>query len=340
VRRARKLLLVVTAALVALPVSGCSSGGSGGYELTAYFPRAVALYAHSKIKLMGVDAGRVRSVEVEGERIKVVLHMDEGVPLPTDVIASIVPLSLIGERNILLFPPWRPGMAKAKDGDVIPLERTMVPVEPDEALESITTLAEAIDPAQLRRLFTHGAAALEDNGADFNTALQRVAAFTNTLASQDQALLDIVANVHRLAATLNQRSQQLGKLLEDFSRATGVLAAERESISSFLGALVRFIDEGKALVTKYEGQLPGDFAAFTKVIMTVRTNADSVAQVLRSFNDASHLVVDAYDPDLHTLSVRFNMSSEALSSLQPFLDLLGLGPLPCPPGSTCPGGAR
>jgi phospholipid/cholesterol/gamma-HCH transport system substrate-binding protein len=325
VRRAPRLLAVAMAALVALPVTGCSAGKGGGYELTAYFSRAVALYASSKVKLMGVDAGRVKSVEVEGESIKVVLHIDEGVPLPADVKAGIVPLSLIGERNILLAPPWRPGMAKAKDGDVIPLERTSVPVEPDEALESITTLAEAIDPVQLRRLFAKGADALEDNGEDFNTVLHRVAGLTDTLASHDQQLLDIVANVHRLTATLNQRSQKLGELLEDFSRATGVLAAEREEIGAFLAALVRFVDEGKALVTKYEAQLPGDVAAFAKVVMTLRTNADSVAQVLRTFDDAGNLMIKAHDPDLHTISIRFNPSRESFPALKPILDLL-LGP--------------
>jgi phospholipid/cholesterol/gamma-HCH transport system substrate-binding protein len=325
VRGAARLMAAAMAALVAIPVAGCSGGQSGGYELTAYFPRAVALYAESTVKVMGVDAGRVKSVEVKGDGIKVVLRIDEGVPLPADVNAALVPLSLIGERNILLGPPWRPGMPKAKDGDIIPMERTSVPVEPDEALESITKLAEAIDPVQLRRLFAKGADALEGNGEDFNTVLERVAALTDTLASNDQQLLDIVANVHRLTATLNQRSEKLGELLEDFSRATGVLAAERESIGAFLAALVRFVDEGKALVTKYETQLPGDVAGFAKVMMTLRTNADSVAQVLHAFDDAGNLVINAYDPDLHTLSIRFNPSRESLPALKPILDLL-LGP--------------
>jgi phospholipid/cholesterol/gamma-HCH transport system substrate-binding protein len=329
----RRLGALALVALAVVPVAGCSGGDSGGYELTAYFPRAVALYAHSKVKLMGVDAGRVKSIEVEGERIKVVLHIDDGVPLPADVNAGIVPLSLIGERNILLGPPWRPGMPKAKDGDVIPLERTTVPVEPDEALESITALAEAIDPVQLRRLFAKGADAVEGNGEDFNTVLKRVAGLTDTLASHDQQLLDIIANVRKLTATLNQRSQKLGELLEDFSRATGVLAGERERIGAFLAALVRFVDEGKALVTKYETQLPGDVAGFARVVMTLRANADSVAQTLRTFDDAGNLLIKAHDPQLHTISIRMNMSPETFPAAKPLLDLLGLS---CPPGSTCP----
>ena len=50
----------------------------------------------------------------------------------------------------MLFPPWDADMAaagrpQAADGDVIPLDRTEVPVEPDEGLEAFNDLAQSLD---------------------------------------------------------------------------------------------------------------------------------------------------------------------------------------------------
>ena len=55
VRSPRRMgLLLVVVALTA-GLSACADPGDGGYRLTAYFPRAVALYEQSRVKVMGVD---------------------------------------------------------------------------------------------------------------------------------------------------------------------------------------------------------------------------------------------------------------------------------------------
>src|SRR3546814_10724110 len=62
------------------------------------------------------------------------MEIPEDVPVPADAGAQIVPQSLIGERYVQLSPAFQDGMETAEDGHVIPLERTIIPVEPDEAL--------------------------------------------------------------------------------------------------------------------------------------------------------------------------------------------------------------
>src|SRR5215204_2333928 len=105
---ARRLLPVLLVA--ALVAGGCSvfGGGDGGggddLQLTVYFERAVALYPESHVKVMGLDAGTILDVVPEGERVRVELVVDGDVPIPADVHAAVVPLSLIGERNVVLQP--------------------------------------------------------------------------------------------------------------------------------------------------------------------------------------------------------------------------------------------
>jgi phospholipid/cholesterol/gamma-HCH transport system substrate-binding protein len=332
-RRALGALLAVAAA-VGLPA--CAQPGDGGYRLTAEFSRAVALYPHSRVKVMGVDVGTVRSIDVVRGRIRVAMRIDRKVPLPAGVQATIVPFSLIGERNVVLSPAWQPGEPRAKDGDAIPADRTHVPVEPDEALKAVTDLAHALDPNAVRKLVGSGANALRGRGNDLNTAIEQAADLTSLLASQDQTLISAAENLHTLATTLNQRREVLGKLLDDFSGATSVLSDERQSIAVFLRALVVFTDEGNALLGKYQGQLPTDVARLTQLAMTLGANADSVQQLVGALRVISDGFVAAYHRDGGVL-IRGGAGPVPAIALQPLFDMLGLGPVPCvPTQQTCP----
>jgi phospholipid/cholesterol/gamma-HCH transport system substrate-binding protein len=322
--------------LGAAGLPACSQPCDGGYRLSAEFSRAVALYSKSRVKVMGVDVGTVRAIKVVGDHIRVEMQIDGKVPLPADVQATIVPLSLIGERNVVLGPAWQPGQPRARDDATIPLARTSVPVEPDEALKAVTDLARAVDPNAVRQLVSKGAAALRGRGDDLNAAIEEAADLTTLLAAQDPALISAAENLHTVAGTLNRRRQVLGKLLDDFSGATAVLADERQAIAKFLRALVVFTQEGNLLLGVYQGQLPTDVKRLSELAMTLGANADSVQKLVRSLREISDGFVAAYHTDGGVL-IRGSGGPASMSALQPLFDLLGLGPVPCfPTQQTCP----
>ena len=138
IARRRRLATFAVLLLLVGGVRACTSrGGGGGYHVTAYFGEAIALYPHSKVHVMGVNAGTVDRVTVQSGRVRVDMTVHHGVPLPDDVTATISALTVIGERNVTLGPAWTPGHGKIGDGYTIPKERTTTPVEPDEALKRL-----------------------------------------------------------------------------------------------------------------------------------------------------------------------------------------------------------
>src|SRR3954470_14661670 len=149
------LRLGALALVMTLVASGCSpfGGGGGTYHLTAYFPRAVALYKSSQVRVLGLPAGTVDSVEVEGTRVKVTMSIHNDIPVPKDVEALIAPQSLIGERYVQLSPAWRNGEDKAPDG--MQIAKTVIPVEPDEALAELKKFIDSLDPQGLGSLINN-----------------------------------------------------------------------------------------------------------------------------------------------------------------------------------------
>jgi phospholipid/cholesterol/gamma-HCH transport system substrate-binding protein len=332
--------VVVTAALGLAPVlalGGCSvlDKADQSRHMTAYFPKARSFYPHSKVKIMGADVGMVDRVRSMGDRIRVDFHVRENVPIARGVQASIVPLNLVGERNLVLHPVWRPGMAK-ETGDVIPVGRTHVPVETDEALKAFTNVANALDPTKTRAALGKAADSVNGNGKEFNTALEQGARLTENVAAQDKELLEVAENLSRLAGVVRGREQVLGTMIRDFGTATQVLAGERREIQDLVGGVLELTKQGDGIIRKYQGQLPYDLAVLTRVALTLQGDAKQLGQLLHALPGIGQALIQAYDPHLKDLRLRFPSDVFLRTWLKSLLNSDEVGcPLPAP-NSNCP----
>lgn len=315
---------------------GCSVlADSGTRQMTVYFPKARSFYQASKVKIMGADVGRVDSVENQGDRIKVRFHIDGDIPLPKGVQASIVPLNLIGERNLVLGPAWHPGQPK-ETGDVIPIERTKVPVETDDALDSFTKLADALNPTKVRNSLGRAADSFEGNGQEFNAALEQGARLTTSVAGQDKELLAVAQNLNRLAGVVRGREQVLGQMINGFGQATRVISAERQDLQQLVRELVVLSEQGNGLITKYQGQLPYDIAMLTKMGLVLNSNSKEVSIFIKSIPALADLLFNGYDPETKAIKLRFATNAFLRGFLKGFMNS---DDVDCPlgePNSNCP----
>ncbi|HVF75766.1 MAG TPA: MCE family protein [Acidimicrobiales bacterium] len=327
-RRALAVAVVVAAGV--LP--GCSSGGGDGYQVTAYFDKAVSLYEASDVKVLGLSAGTVDEIEVEGTRVRVRMTINGDQPLPADVQATIVPFSLIGERYVQLFPAWTPGQPRAQGGLVIPAERTTIPTEPDEALAALKKLLDSLDPNATGRLVTNLADDLRGNGQGINDALRGLADLTSTLAAKDAELVGIIENFDTFTAALRTRERQLGQVMDQFASATSLLAEERENIAKLVDSLSRLSADGLDLVNEHGSRLDRDLTTLTRVLQSVRANIDAVGVLLDSgptlvagddFEGTEDGLIAAWDPTYHHIDLR----NAAEPTLAQFLDSVGFGPV-------------
>lgn len=315
--RRATLTAIVAMALIATSLGGCSllRTAPKTYAVTAYFQEAVALYPHSKVKVMGMDIGTVNAVKIDGSRIRVEMAIKRNVPLPLDDKVTIQALTIIGERNVVMSDAWKPGepkmsdqikarpdCGKAKSCFVIPQANTITPVEPDEGLKAIKNLIGAIAPDQLRSLVRNGAAAFGGNiPLTVNTLIQNTATLTSTLAAQDQTILQAAQNLHSLAAAANTRTVQLGQVLDGFSQATSTLADQRQAIATLLSGADQLVGAGTSLLEQYKGQLPTDLAELSHVGSVLAANADTFTTTITAFPKTAQGLVNAYDPKTHQL---------------------------------------
>src|SRR3954469_15218099 len=229
-----RLRVAAVVVLLGMLATSCSVIGGGGksYTLSAWFPKTIALFKDSQVRVLGLPAGQVTKVQAMGDKVRIEMKVKDSVPVPADVHATIVPLSLIGERYVQLFPVWTTGQPRAHSGDVIPMERTEVPVEPDEALGALKKFLDSLDPEATGHLVQNAADDLQGNGQSFNDTVANLSTLVGTLADKDQQLGDIIDNFDKFTTVLRTREVQLGNVMDSFANLTGLLAQERTAIEN------------------------------------------------------------------------------------------------------------
>ena len=332
-RRLVASLGVVALGTLVLPACGVLGGG-GTYEVTAYFDRAVSVFPSSDVRVLGLPAGSVSAVEIDGDQVRVDMSIDDDIKIPADATAQIVPQSLIGERYIQISPVFTDGMEALEPGSVI--EDTIIPVEPDEALAALKEFLDSLDPEGLGDLITNLEEDLEGNGPALNDALGGLSDLVQTFAEKDDTLLRIVDSFDTLTATLTTREQQLGAVMDAFAEASQVLADERQSIEELIGALADLSTNGLALLGEHATELRTDIETLAATAATIEANLTSVTQLLASGPQLSDGIIGAYNEELRALDLRNSFTPLATDLTDLILDQLGIEP-PCVPGQPdCP----
>ena len=90
--------------------------GESGYTVTARFSSVAGLRVGASVEIAGVSIGRVSAIRLDTKdyTAHVDLHINEGVPLSEDVMASVKTSGLIGDKYIAITPggsetPLEPG---------------------------------------------------------------------------------------------------------------------------------------------------------------------------------------------------------------------------------------
>ena len=106
-RRTALLAMAAAAVLAVVAVVGWRVTRPAPTTITAYFDRAVGLYAGSDVRVLGVKVGTVDRVTPAGPVVRVDLSVSPDYPIPPDPSAAVVAPSLVSDRYVQITPAPR-----------------------------------------------------------------------------------------------------------------------------------------------------------------------------------------------------------------------------------------
>ena len=282
-RLVRTLLISLVVALVA---SACSLGGASEERvINAHFTRAVQVFPGNSVRVLGVTVGRVTDVQNTDEDVVVTIRIDDpDIELPADVQATIIPVSLLGERYIQMFPAYQGG-AKFT-GDELGLDDTSVPVEQDELFRSLQDYFGELDPAKVERFVTNTATVLRGNGETLNSLIENATGVVTTLDAKKDSLSDLIVELNTLTQTLSTRQQSLTSLIHTYNEVSHALNDDRAALEGTIDGLNAASVQLADLLSAHHNPLNADIDSLTR---TARTLDRNVGSFVRTGHWASRL---------------------------------------------------
>jgi phospholipid/cholesterol/gamma-HCH transport system substrate-binding protein len=222
------------------------------YQVTGEFAATAGVSSGSEVAYLGVNHGAVRSVESVDGKVLITMSLDRDKEIPAGSKARIFRKSAIGEPYIDFEPPEDYGGDGPflEAGEVIPLDRTSVPLEFSELLRSASRVLGAVDPEQTRTLVHELAVALNGRGESLRNLTVDSDALLQTFAERADLLDSLSSNSTRLTRTVTERRTSFSSAIRD-------LAAVGESLRNVEPDTRVLLDRGSELL-RTTADLVGD----------------------------------------------------------------------------------
>lgn len=302
-----KLAVGVAAVLAVVGVGGAALVAYQSFwrpkTITAYFTTATAIYPGDQVRVSGVKVGKITSIRPEGDLVRVTLHVDRDVRVPADAKAVIVAQNLVSARYVQLAPAYHGGGPTMRDGAVIPVGRTAVPVEWDEVKTQLTRLATDLGPSSqvstpsVARFIDSAANALDGNGEKLRQTLAELSGVGRILANGSGNIVDIINNLQVFVTALRDSNRQVVSFENRLATLTSVLDDGRSDLDAALTDLSSVVGDVQRFVSGSRDQLSEQvqrLADVTKNLVDHRTDLENLLHVAPN---AFANFYNAYNPD-------------------------------------------
>ncbi|MGW4523286.1 MCE family protein [Amycolatopsis sp. NPDC004378] len=306
---------IAAALLLALAVTAALwwvFSGTGQHHVTAFFTRAVGVYAGSDVRVLGVRIGQVDAVTPRGDQVQVDMTVDGSVGIAEDTTVLVIAPSVVADRYVQFAKPARGG-PRLPDGASIPVARTATPVELDQLYASLDTLSKALGPngansqGALSDLLKTGARNLRGNGQAFNDSVRNFAQLARTLAGNSSDLFGTVDELQRFTTMLATNDQQVSGVNQQLSQISGTLAANSGELSHALNSLGQALGDVQAFIRDNRTALKSNVDNLVVTTRTLVEQRQSLAETLDGAPLAVTNVLNAIDPDTGALRGRGNV---------------------------------
>ncbi len=232
-------------------IGGITLGGDKGYPIQATFGHVGGLREGNAVRYAGVDSGRVHSVEVIPEGVRVTLTIQPGMNIPAGARFTIGTDGLLGEKFINIVPPPKNSGFLAPNAQV-----------------------KGEDPQGLDTLIVNADKVLAD--------IQKLVISLNDVLGDEKvktALKESAINSQEITANLSRLSASLARMAENNEQDVNVMVSNLTVMSASLREVAGRVDRMIANVDN-NGQTATDLKETIANLKTTSVRVEKMAAAL------------------------------------------------------------
>ena len=281
----------------------------------ALFTEAGGIAVGNDVTISGIKVGSVTDVGLSNGDALVTFTTDAKYPLGSLTTAHIRTGSLLGERVITLESY---GSGTLSSVEPIPTSRTSSPYSLTDAVGDLAANTEGTDTASLNESLDTLSATLDQIAPQLGPTFDGVSRLSRSINDRNENLARLLAGAADVTGVLSERSQQLNTLILNANDLLGVLNDRRSAIVDLLANTTVVAQQLKGMVADNEAELAPSLQRLNSVMAMLERNRDNIGKMLPDLKKfllaqgetlANGPYYNAYVPNL--------MLPE---TLQPFLD--------------------
>lgn len=243
------------------------------YTIHAYVPDATGLLLDSSVRLAGVEVGRLRNIELDGDRARLTLEIRRDVQLYDDAAIAKETQSMLGTATVSLDPGTGVG-AMLSDGAVIQNVRQQATIS--DAVGNANVLA-----ANAAELVGELSAYLQDEQTvealnEIVQVTRQTVVATSVLLEQNLELArSSMQSIESFSVRLDQRSVAVLQSVQDVLDSTVSIAARLDAL----------VDENDEAVNRSIAELEESIESLRTVLASFEQTADNVEVITQRVRD-------------------------------------------------------
>jgi virulence factor Mce-like protein len=283
--------------------------------ITAFFTSVTGVYPGDEVRVSGVRVGTIDTIQPVAPQVKVTLHVDHGVPIPTDVKAVIVAQNLVAARYIQLTPAYETTGPTMADGAVIPSDRTAVPVEWDEVKAQLKRLATALGPSQdvsgtaVSHFLDSAATALDGKGPQLRQTIAQLSGLGRILSDGSANIVTTIDALQKFVTALRDSGVQIVSVQDRLATLSSVLDASKSDLDSVLKALPEVATDVRRFVSSTRDLTAEQISRLTDVTKNLVDHQSEVENVLHVTPNALANAYNIYNPDTGSVMGSFDFNN-------------------------------
>jgi phospholipid/cholesterol/gamma-HCH transport system substrate-binding protein len=270
--------------------------GVGRYQITVDLPASGGLYPTSVVNYRGSEVGIVKSVDVTREGVRAVLSLKSGIAIPADVTAAVHSRSAVGEQFIELTPHSGTG-SKLREGDVIPVGRTQIPVDIGSLLDTTNKALQAIPQDNLHTVVDEASKAVAGLGPELSRIVDGGTALAIDSGKTKDEFAKLIDQFPSVASSQVRTSDSIATWARHINSITGQLKAQDTAFADLLNVGGPALEEGRALFDRVAPTLPVLLANMVSLGKIAVDYHNDLEQLLVLFPQGTAVMSAIAEPD-------------------------------------------
>ena len=275
------LLVLLVAAFNAakLPLIG------GGTEYSAYFSESANLKTGDDVRIAGIKVGKVSSVSIVTDKsecvnpnpqlsgcVKASFTIKNGF-IGNQSTVDIKLKTLLGAKYLNINSV---GQVSQDSHNAIPISRTTTPFDIYPAFTQLTRTIQDLNTQNLSESFRVLAQDFQGTPNEVRPVIDGLSRLSNTIASRDSALQQLLARTNQVTGTLAARDQDLTQLISDGNLLLEELNARRDAIHSLFINTQILSTQLRGLVSDNQKTIGPLLNSLDQILTLLKNNEDSL----------------------------------------------------------------